>query len=69
MCKFDNFYFQEKEKLEKNEVRCKRKNEIVPNSNYAEKYEKLLGRDAGIAAARVATPNKQFGFGMIFINT
>lgn len=40
----------------------KRKLDIAPNDHYKAKYEKLLGRDAGIAAARVATPNKQFGF-------
>lgn len=53
---------KEKDKLEDAEMGQKRKREIVPNSNYAEKYEKLVGRDAGLAAARVATPNKQFGF-------
>lgn len=53
---------KEKEKLEEPQVGQKRKQEMVPNSNYAEKYEKLLGKESGIAAARVATPNKQFGF-------
>lgn len=39
---------------------------MVPNRNFAEKYEKLLGRESGLAAARVATPNKHFGFGIFF---
>lgn len=53
---------KEKDKLEEIETTKKRKLEVEPASNYAVKYEKLLGRDAGIAAARIATPNKQFGF-------
>ncbi|GFR24971.1 sperm-associated antigen 7 [Trichonephila clavata] len=53
---------REKDKLEEIDTTKKRKLEVEPASNYAVKYEKLLGRDAGIAAARIATPNKQFGF-------
>lgn len=53
---------KEKEKEDQLKVGQKRKQEVVPNRNFAEKYEKLLGKDAGLAAARVATPNKQFGF-------
>lgn len=30
---------------------------------YKTKYEKFVGRDAGLEAARIAQPNKQFGFG------
>ncbi len=37
--------------------------DIVPNNDFREKYEKLIGRDAGKSAAQVTTPNKQFGFG------
>ncbi|XP_022665887.1 sperm-associated antigen 7-like isoform X2 [Varroa jacobsoni] len=29
---------------------------------YKTKYEKFVGRDAGLEAARIAQPNKQFGF-------
>lgn len=61
------YFFQEKEKEEEAQVSKKRKQEMVPNRNFAEKYEKLLGRESGLAAARVATPNKHFGFGMFFI--
>ncbi|CAL1266986.1 unnamed protein product [Larinioides sclopetarius] len=53
---------KEKIKLEEVEESKKKKVEVEPTSNYAAKYEKLLGRDAGIAAAKIATPNKQFGF-------
>ncbi|GBO01065.1 hypothetical protein AVEN_257399-1 [Araneus ventricosus] len=53
---------KEKIKLEEIEESKKTKVEVEPTSNYAAKYEKLLGRDAGIAAAKIATPNKQFGF-------
>lgn len=34
----------------------------VPTCNYKEKYERLLGKDVGKDGARIATPNKQFGF-------
>lgn len=53
---------KEKEKLQEMEESKKRKLPVVPNSNYATKYEKLLGSDAGKAAAKITTPNKQFGF-------
>lgn len=36
--------------------------ESIPQTNYHEKYEKLLGRESGKEAAKIATPNKQFGF-------
>uniref|UniRef100_A0A131YYM8 Sperm-associated antigen 7-like protein n=2 Tax=Rhipicephalus TaxID=426455 RepID=A0A131YYM8_RHIAP len=36
--------------------------ESVPQSDYHEKYEKLLGRESGKDAAKITTPNKQFGF-------
>jgi len=35
---------------------------VVPNSNYKDKYEKLIGRESAKDAARIATPNRQFGF-------
>ncbi|XP_035204992.1 sperm-associated antigen 7 homolog [Stegodyphus dumicola] len=53
---------KEQERINELEQSKKRKHEVLPNNNYTVKYEKLLGRDAGKAAARVATPNKQFGF-------
>lgn len=36
--------------------------ESAPQSDYHEKYEKLLGRESGKDAAKITTPNKQFGF-------
>lgn len=30
---------------------------------YKTKYEKFVGKEAGLEAARIAQPNKQFGFG------
>lgn len=46
------------------ELEARQKKEVViPNSNYREKYEKLIGKDAGKTAAQVTKPNKQFGFG------
>ncbi|CAG2177157.1 unnamed protein product [Oppiella nova] len=36
--------------------------DIVPNKDFRDKYEKLIGLDAGKSAAQVTTPNKQFGF-------
>jgi len=36
--------------------------DIVPNRNFREKYDKLIGSEAGKSAAVIATPNKQFGF-------
>uniref|UniRef100_A0A023G613 Putative actin-binding protein n=1 Tax=Amblyomma triste TaxID=251400 RepID=A0A023G613_AMBTT len=34
----------------------------APQNDYHEKYEKLLGRESGKEAAKITTPNKQFGF-------
>lgn len=34
----------------------------APQTNYHEKYEKLLGKESGKDAAKITTPNKQFGF-------
>ncbi|XP_042899584.1 sperm-associated antigen 7 homolog isoform X2 [Parasteatoda tepidariorum] len=58
---------KEKERLQELEESKTRKQQAGPVNNYAAKYEKLVGSDAGIAAAKIATPNKQFGFDtMIF---
>ncbi|GIX79385.1 sperm-associated antigen 7 homolog, partial [Caerostris extrusa] len=51
-----------KEKLQEIEESKKRKRDVEPTRNYADRYEKFVGRDAGLAAAKIATPNKQFGF-------
>ncbi|XP_015906438.1 sperm-associated antigen 7 homolog isoform X1 [Parasteatoda tepidariorum] len=53
---------KEKERLQELEESKTRKQQAGPVNNYAAKYEKLVGSDAGIAAAKIATPNKQFGF-------
>ncbi|KAK7869517.1 hypothetical protein R5R35_002292 [Gryllus longicercus] len=45
------------------EEEAKRKPEkFVPASNYKEKYEHLIGKDAALAAARKTESNKQYGF-------
>jgi hypothetical protein len=54
------FFCQEIEEKNRKAVNDK---DIVPNNDFREKYEKLIGRDAGKSAAQVTTPNKQFGFG------
>ncbi|XP_054714037.1 sperm-associated antigen 7 homolog [Uloborus diversus] len=53
---------KEKERLIELQENKKRKAPLPPSSNYAAKYEKLVGLDAGKAAAKIATPNKHFGF-------
>ncbi|KAG8185611.1 hypothetical protein JTE90_023310 [Oedothorax gibbosus] len=53
---------KEQQKLSEVEDSKKRKLEVEPTTNYAFKYEKLLGKESGVAAARIATPNKTFGF-------
>ncbi|GIY84783.1 sperm-associated antigen 7 [Caerostris darwini] len=55
-------FLQQKEKLQEIEENKKRKRDVEPTRNYADRYEKFVGRDAGLAAAKIATPNKQFGF-------
>ena len=49
-------------KVEEEEAAKKPKN-FVPNSNYKEKYEHLIGREAAKEAARKTQTNKQYGFG------
>jgi hypothetical protein len=52
----------EEEEEERERMTKPKKNQIVPNSNFMEKYEHLVGKDAGKSAAHVMTTNKQFGF-------
>lgn len=40
----------------------KKKDKVVPASNYKEKYEHLIGKDAGKSAAQVTVANKTFGY-------
>lgn len=49
------------EEAEAQSDRTSRKN-VVPASNYQEKYEHLIGKDAGKSAAQATVTNKQFGY-------
>lgn len=49
--------------MEEKNRKAVREEEIVPKSNFRDKYEKLIGKEAGKSAAQITTPNKQFGFG------
>lgn len=42
-----------------------RPQKIVPKSDFKEKYEHLIGREAGVSAAQITTTNKQFGLGWL----
>lgn len=50
------------EESEAQSNRKSRKNDVVPASNYKEKYEHLIGKDAGKSAAQATVTNKQFGY-------
>ncbi|XP_069699408.1 sperm-associated antigen 7 [Periplaneta americana] len=52
---------RELEKKQEEEAQKKSKN-FVPTSNYREKYEHLIGREAAKEAARKTQTNKQYGF-------
>uniref|UniRef100_A0A224XS18 R3H domain-containing protein n=1 Tax=Panstrongylus lignarius TaxID=156445 RepID=A0A224XS18_9HEMI len=43
-------------------IDSKTEEEFVPNSNYREKYQHLIGLEAAKEAARVTQTNKQYGF-------
>ncbi|XP_074655112.1 sperm-associated antigen 7 homolog [Tubulanus polymorphus] len=54
---------REQEKLE-NELQAKskrNKDKMVPASNYQERYERLIGKEAAKDAARLTTANRQYG--------
>lgn len=53
---------REKEMQEEREASRKRKSDVVPASNYQEKYHHLIGKEAALDAARVTQTNKQYGF-------
>ncbi|KAK3912751.1 Sperm-associated antigen 7-like protein [Frankliniella fusca] len=53
---------REKELQEEKEASRKRKSEVVPATNYQEKYHHLIGKEAALDAARVTQTNKQYGF-------
>lgn len=52
---------EQEKKLMEEESKSKPK-EFVPNSNYKEKYEHLIGKDSALAAARKTETNRQYGF-------
>ena len=50
------------EEAEEQSNRTSRKRGVEPASNYKEKYEHLIGKDAGKSAAQATVTNKQFGY-------
>jgi hypothetical protein len=47
----------------KAEEASRKPEKFVPNSNYKEKYQHLIGLDAALEAAKKTETNKQYGFG------
>jgi hypothetical protein len=56
---------QELERKREEEWALNETKDFVPNSNYREKYEHLIGREAAKEAARKTQTNKLYGFGML----
>ena len=54
---------KELERKKEEEEAAKKPKKFVPNSNYKEKYEHLIGRESAKEAARKTQTNKQYGFG------
>ena len=52
------------EKREAQKAAAERPSVIVPASNYKDKYEHLIGREAAKDAAKITLANKAYGFGM-----
>nr|CAD7408317.1 unnamed protein product [Timema poppensis] len=55
-------HMRELERKEEEEESHRKPKRFVPNSNYREKYEHLIGRESAKEAARVTQTNKQYGF-------
>nr|CAD7398303.1 unnamed protein product [Timema cristinae] len=55
-------HMRELERKEEEEESQRKPKRFVPNSNYREKYEHLIGRESAKEAARVTQTNKQYGF-------
>lgn len=53
---------QELERKKEEEWELNKTKDFVPNSNYREKYEHLIGREAAKEAARKTQTNKLYGF-------
>jgi len=64
-CDFECWLQQELERKQEEEWAQKKTKDFVPNSNYREKYEHLIGREAAKEAARKTQTNKLYGFGML----
>lgn len=48
------------------EYALKKTEKFVPNTNYKEKYQHLIGLDAALEAAKKTETNKQYGFGKLY---
>lgn len=56
------------QKIEAQESDYSEPQEVVPNSNYKDKYAHIIGQEAALEAARKTETNKSYGFGKyIFI--
>lgn len=61
-----HFYFLDFQRLESKEMeelRSVKSTEIIPNSNYKDKYAHLIGQEAAVEAAKRTESNKSYGFG------
>lgn len=62
----EDFARNSREKSEKNINTSKEKNiDFVPNSNYQDKYEHLIGKTSALEAARKTVANSNYGCGKI----
>ena len=52
------------EQREAQKAAAQRPSGIVPASNYKDKYEHLIGKEAAKDAAKITLANKAYGFGM-----
>lgn len=54
---------QRAEEKQLEEMKQAKSSDVVPNSNYKDKYAHLIGQDAAIEAAKKTESNKNYGFG------
>lgn len=57
------FLWQRLEAKQVEELKYTKPSEVVPNSNYKDKYVHLIGQDSAIEAAKRTESNKNYGFG------
>lgn len=57
------FLLQRLEAKQVEELKKMKPSEVVPNSNYKDKYVHLIGQDSAIEAAKRTKSNKNYGFG------